>query len=460
MEQIAYHLIFPLTGVDRAYYFSFARNFSVGIFAAIAYGILLHRALAGKSTCRIQPHVMRRALVVLVVCVAGFSIGYMEYRYGAAAFIKRSFSFGDVASTYFADEYRPVHPEDVVFPHGRNNLVLLILESTESTANREGAPEEKLTPELDRIARENISFSRHMQTFGTDWSMAGLTSFVTGVPLIIPGMKQAASGDLTDDFLPNLPTLLEILEAHGYGIEFLQGGNALFADQEKLFTTHSKRASIKDLRYFKDKLAGKPEYIDGWGVHDEEVFAEARECLVKNSGKEEGYALIFLTIDTHGEYAESPRLERRWGDVRDNFLRLDRQAASFMEWLGKQDFAEQTTVVLLGDHLFRKAEMGPVALPPPEKRGIYNAIVNSRARPELPTEGRRFASWDFAPTILESIGGVFPERRMGIGVSLFSKAPTLLESYGFETHEREIAAYSELYMSFYAAGFAKKLTRK
>ncbi len=460
IEQIAYHLIFPITGVDQAYYYSFARNFSVGVFAAIGYGFLLHRALAGKSTWHMQPRVMGWVLAVAFVCVAGFSLGYMEHRYGAIAFIKRSFSIGDAKSTYFADNFHPVHPEDVSFPHGRNNLVLLILESTESTLNREDVMGEKVMPELDRIARENCSFSRHMQTFGADWSMAGLTAFVSGVPLILPGMKEAGSGDLTDDLLPNLPTLLEILDAHGYAIEFLQGGNALFADQEKLFTTHARRASIKDLRYFKEKFRDAPGHIDGWGVHDEEVFAEARECLANKSGGEGNYALIFLALDTHESDTISPRAGRHWGDARDNFRTLDSQVSDFMKWLGKQDFAQRTTVVLLGDHLIRKSKVGSVALPLPEKRGIYNAIVNSRRQPESPADGRLFASWDYAPTILESIGGVFPDRRMGIGVSLFSGAPTLLETHGFKTHEREIAAYSELYMNFYSAGFAKKLGRK
>jgi len=54
-----------------------------------------------------------------------------------------------------------------------------------------------------------------------------------------------------------------------------------------------------------------------------------------------------------------------------------------------------------------------------------------------------------APTILESIGVKLPERRFGIGSSLFSAQPTLLEKYSVEKYKAEINKRSKLYDSFH-----------
>ena len=70
-------------------------------------------------------------------------------------------------------------------------------------------------------------------------------------------------------------------------------------------------------------------------------------------------------------------------------------------------------------------------------------------QPDKPGQKRLFASWDFAPTILESMGAVIPDRRFGLGVSLFADRPTLFEKYGREKYEEEAPKYSKLYASFF-----------
>lgn len=63
----------------------------------------------------------------------------------------------------------------------------------------------------------------------------------------------------------------------------------------------------------------------------------------------------------------------------------------------------------------------------------------------LPVEGRAMTHFDWAPTILESVGARLPEGRLGLGVSLYAKEQTLVERMGIERLNRELTRFSPFY---------------
>lgn len=61
---------------------------------------------------------------------------------------------------------------------------------------------------------------------------------------------------------------------------------------------------------------------------------------------------------------------------------------------------------------------------------------------------RKFAPFDMAPTILESIGAKLEGSRFGLGTSLFSKEKTLIEKYGTNHINNEFKKEQRFYFSF------------
>ncbi len=458
-EQISYHVVHPMSGVDPAFLYSFARTVAGAAAVSAVYAVFLVRTLRGKGLGRLGNRPMGWILGCVTVLMVGLSAGYVQYRYGIAAFFNPRYYLTDEESTFLEENYRSVGSSEVTFPNGKNNLVVLILESAEGTFNREDLFGEKLMPALDRVARENISFSRHMQCTGTGWSAAGICAYFLGVPLLTPMGMQKLYGEVSKEFLPGADSILRVLEDNGYNIDFMLGVDARFGGHDKVVSSHAPHSEVIDIRDFQKTRSDVDANLNDWGLTDSYLFERARERLGQIAGKQP-FVLIVETMNSHIPGYPEPSNPRRWNDYRDCCPELDANTGRFLGWLAKQDFAADTTVVLLGDHLAMTEALGAVPLPPYGERSVYNAVVNSRRTPDRPGMNRLFASWDMAPTILESVGAVLPDRRFGLGVSLYSERPTLFEKFGRDKYEEERQKYSRLYAAFFTgkeelAGLAK-----
>ena len=54
-----------------------------------------------------------------------------------------------------------------------------------------------------------------------------------------------------------------------------------------------------------------------------------------------------------------------------------------------------------------------------------------------------------APTVLEAMGAVLPEHRLGLGTSLFSEEKTLMEKLGEQALNEELKKKSDFYKSLF-----------
>ena len=51
---------------------------------------------------------------------------------------------------------------------------------------------------------------------------------------------------------------------------------------------------------------------------------------------------------------------------------------------------------------------------------LFNMVINYAEKRDIVDNGRPCSSLNMAPTIMESIGGILPWHRLGLGVSLFN----------------------------------------
>ena len=92
--------------------------------------------------------------------------------------------------------------------------------------------------------------------------------------------------------------------------------------------------------------------ITWWGYEDQKLFSYAKETLEELGSSDEPFNFTMLTVDTHmtGGYTCElcgDEFENSYSNV---YACSDRQVTEFIEWIQQQDFYENTTVILMGDH--------------------------------------------------------------------------------------------------------------
>ena len=108
----------------------------------------------------------------------------------------------------------------------------------------------------------------------------------------------------------------------------------------------------------------------------------------------------------------------------------------------KQDFYEDTTILIVGDHLSMQHDY--FTSRKINDRYVYNCIINSKVSTSN-NSNRVFTALDTYPTIVSAIGGNIKGDKLGLGVNLFSKKKTLAEIYTYDYLNNELQKKSKFY---------------
>ncbi len=361
-------------------------------------------------------------------------------------------------TTIFEEQY--VVPESAIleFPDEKRNLILIYLESMETTyASREagGGKENNYIPHLTELARNNVSVSDSSllgggrTCRGCEFTMGAIVGTSSGVPF-----KSMIAGNSMSEyaqFLPGLITLGDILEAEGYTNYFLCGSEAEFGGR-KLFYEQHGNYHIQDWLYAREQGYIPADYHVFWGYEDARLFAIARAELDRLGNSGELFNYTMLTIDTHhpeGYICElcDDQYEQPYANA---IACSDRQAAEFVSWIEAQEWYENTTVVLLGDHVSMATDFWDDI--DGYARRTYNCFLNVPERQDTShLKNRIFDTLDYFPTILAALDVEIEGNRLGFGTNLFSDRQTLLEELGAE-YAKELAKYSEYYVENFEKG--------
>ncbi len=372
---------------------------------------------------------------LVMSCFMGNRYGFFHYLY-----------LMTMGYDFYKVEY--VFPEKVKIqaPHQKPNLILLYLESLETTYQNDTIFESNLLPELTKLAQNNQSWSEYQITTGTGWTVAAMVSSSCGIGLNLLGEKNINVEK--NNFLPNITCLQDILHKNGYKQELLLGSEKDFSGIEYFIGNRAEgKIKIVDGQFFIDKY-GKNG--NRWGGIDSMLYQKAKEDLTALAKDKQPFAVSIFTIDTHqpdGWLDE--KCPSQYGDFRDIVTCADTMAADFIKWIDKQPWRKNTVIFVIGDHLAINNPLYYKYLAPnPNKRHIYNAVIN----PVLPLvdKDRHFAAFDMLPTILEGMGYKIDGHRLGLGRSLYAgkKLPTLIERYGPQKLDDVLMYSSDVYKGF------------
>ena len=361
------------------------------------------------------------------------------------------------STTFIEDNY--VNPENVniTFPEKKQNLIIIYLESMETSFLSEeykGGNDVNPMPELCDLAEENINFS-HNETVGGfsslsggTWTIGALVSMTAGVPLKIP-LNINLNSYGSQYFLPGITTLSDILNDKGYYQALMVGSDSNYGGRRQYYEQHGTD-TVYDLYSARASGLVYPEYWVWWGVEDRRMFEYAKIALPGIAKQDKPFAFSFLTVDTHhvdGYFCDFCKNE--YPEQYENVLACaSRQVEDFLEWVKEQDFYENTTIIITGDHPTMDAGYIQRNIPEEYDRKVYNCFINSLANTEN-IKNRDFCSLDMFPTILASIGCEIEGDRLGLGTNLFSSTPTLCESMGYDKFDEELDKKSDYYDSVF-----------
>jgi len=357
-------------------------------------------------------------------------------------------------TTIYAEEYVKPTVENIIFEGQKRNLVYIYLESMETTffsKEKGGELSYNVIPELYTLAATNLNFS-HNDGIGGAYNLAGchhtsgaIIGSTSGLPCKTAYSPINHSREFRSnirEFYPNVITLTNILHENGYYQTLMVGSDSHFGGRNEYYTQHDINR-IYDVSTAEQDGIIEPDYKVWWGMEDEKLFQYAKQELLKISQREQPFAFTMLTVDTHFPDGYACRLcENQYREQYENvYACSSRQVYHFIQWLKTQDFYDDTTIILSGDHLTMDNDyMNRNALEDAD-RHIYNCFINAAKEP-VNRQSRIFTDLDMFPTTLSAMGATIVGDRLGLGVDLFSAEQTLAEKYGIKELDAELQKYS------------------
>lgn len=443
MNELMFHLQSPVEGTDT------------GIIKSYIVSCLLVSVVLTAVLVFLYIKIKNRRRIVLgislgcMICIAAVTIGYMWERLGITAYAKNQ----TTSSSFIEDHYVDPNSVSLTFPEKKRNLIYIFLESMENTYSSEeygGAFPENVIPELTELSMENENFSGDQETLnggvpltGATWTVGAMFAQTSGLPLKIP--IEGNSMDTQKEFFPGLTTLGDILDDAGYDQTLLIGSDGTFGGRKLYFEEHGNY-DVMDYNYCEQNGLIPEGYCVFWGFEDKKLFDIAKDTLKEKAASDEPFNLTMLTVDTHFQDGYvCDECDDTFGDNQyANVMACSsRRVAEFVKWVQKQDFYENTTIVISGDHLTMDSDFCE-DVPDTYERKVFTTYINAPVQPTYTAKYREYSTFDQFPTTLAALGVSIEGNHLGLGTNLFSSEITLIEKYDKNVVDDELEKQSDL----------------
>ncbi|WP_161887687.1 LTA synthase family protein [Pontibacter russatus] len=267
----------------------------------------------------------------------------------------------------------------------RPNVLFIILESYTAKFIGSLGGEEGVTPHLDSLAAEGISFT-NLYASG-DRSEKGMVALLSGYPV-----QTTTSIIKYPQKTEKLPQLSTVLQQQGYSTSFYYGGELEFANIRSYLTNGGYDRLIA-----KDDFA--PEtYNSKWGAHDHVLFGRVLQDLEQE--KQPFFSTVY-TLSSHEPY-EIPVAPRFAGEddetkFRNSVYYTDWALGRFIAQAKQQPWWENTLVVITADHGHPLPGNDPNFAP---SKFHIPLILTGGAIPESDTVSTIASQTDIAATLL------------------------------------------------------------
>ena len=356
------------------------------------------------------------------------------------------------SNDFYTKEY--IEPDSVKIEFSeKRNLILIFLESVEynfqDSANGGTLPQ-NLIPEITEYIKTEQSFiPGGTQIIGTGWTMADVVAKTCGIPLMF-SPRNPVHPTKNGKLIPGATCLTDILHQHGYTTVVSKGADLSFSAMRAFVNTHQVNEGYGRDEYLQ-RWEINPNVLNEWGVSDSAHYALIKQHIERISAAGKPWAIWTITLNTHMPYGASdpnchiPDNATNKENILSSIRCTSRQLDKFIQWAKTQEWYDNTTIAVMGDH----ATMAPkhvIGFLKPQTHYWLNFFIHSARTPM--TNKREFTSLDMFPTILEAMGAKIQGDALGLGRSLYSWAPTLIEKYGLDSLNTQLKKHSETYSKF------------
>ena len=440
-EQIIFHLKVPLEGTNPQVFKDWGKQ-------CFFKGLVIGAVLCVPCFFPVLGNCYGNCYGMIAGLVFAGTILYALWKVRIVEYVINQFRTTDLYEKYYVDGNKV----NITFPQKKRNLILLYVESMETTYTSKengGDYTTDLIPEISALAKENLNFSHQEKlggahiVAGTGWTTGGLVGQSAGVPLCVP--VNGPNYKEGTEFLPGAYCLGDILKKEGYEQEFLIGSDAPFGGRKFYYDTHGNY-KIFDIKEAKKQGKMPEDYRVFWGYEDEKLFKFAKEEVTALSKCGKPFNFTMLTVDTHHPYGYvDQNYQQDYPEQLSNIIRgSSKKVGAFVEWLKEQPFYEDTTILITGDHISMAAEYINSTYNKNYDRTIFNTFIHSAVQ-TANNKNRLFTSFDMYPTILSAIGAKVEGDKLGLGVNLFSGRKTIAEEIGLTKLDQELRKQSKYF---------------
>lgn len=307
------------------------------------------------------------------------------------------------------------------------NVVLIFMESMSANLMGSFGSAKNLTPFLDSLYQQSLSFS-HFYSSGIHTNH-GMYSTLYSFPAI---MKRNAMKGSVIPIYSGLPT---ILKDNGYQNLFFMTHESQYDNMNAFFRTNGFDEIYAQENYPAEKV------VNSFGVQDDFLYQYALPVLNKKAASGHPFFTVLLSISNHPPYVIPDYFKPHSEKPEDQIVEYaDWSIKQFMTEAGKQPWFDNTIFVLLGDH--GKLVGSPESEIPQSYNHIPLMIYGKGIQPKI--KDQFGGQIDVAPTLLGLLNISYIQNNFGIDL-LKEQRPCM-----FYTADNLIAARDTTHLYIYS----------
>ena len=460
-DEIIFQLATPFEGTELSILVSFLNDaFKPSIIIALIITFLLFLYFAYINVDKITIRIMiwkkqiksdtdgkslRKASVIAIILLSLVIIGSSLNKVKFFEYIGRTMTDSDFIKNNYIDS-KNVKLE---FPQKKKNLIYIFVESLESSffdKENGGLNKDNTLEPLLSLTNNNLNFS-HQEKIGgayalsgSTWTTSAMVAQTAGVPLKLDNFDINNKNFKT--LVPGAYTIGEILNNQGYNQTIMFGSKKEFGNRGLYFKEHGNYY-VYDINEAKNLNKIPKNYRKWWGFEDGKLFEFAKDEALRLSKENKPFNLTLLTANTHFQdgYIEDNCSKPFDTKYSNSIYCSAEQIRDYIDWIKQQDFYNNTTIVIVGDHVSMQTNYLQ-----DDNRYVYDLFINSSVN-TTNNKNRKFSTMDMFPTTLAALGVKINGNRLGLGTNLFSNEETIVEKYGYKYVNKELSYGSRFYLN-------------
>lgn len=351
--------IFKNTLSNTASYTVKIAVFGMNLLAVLIYGLVVNNNQAEWSNNRYNNEVSKAGIYSFFAAFRSnhldFSVHYSTIEKAEAFDLVKS-ELNDSLTTFYANSKNPLRrtiAQPEVGEELKPNVIFVLMESMSASFMKTYGNEQNLTPNLDSLHNEGLSFT-NMYANGTR-TVRGMEAVTLSIPPT-PG-----NSIVKRPHNANLYTISNVFKEKGYTNSFFYGGDGYFDNMNAFyggngFTIYDRgRGSILSdkIKTTRHQIANNEvTFENAWGISDEDIFAKEMKIADQEYAQKKPFFHFVMTTSNHKPYSyPEGKIDIPSGTGRDGAVKYaDYAVGQLIKQAKTKPWFKNTVFIFIADH--------------------------------------------------------------------------------------------------------------